>query len=88
MVWREIDVLREIAHAFENQRDLNDVDWRENYLLLLVTHPPYQEKIPGAEKTRRREFSYVDVDGFAARRNSSRYAFSGKAPTGPGGPKR
>ena len=56
--------------------------------LLLITHPRYQNRIPGVEAARRREFSYVDDDGSAARRNSSGYAFSGKAPTGPGGPKR
>lgn len=43
-----------------NQRDLDDVDGRENYLLLLVTHPRYHsQKIPGAEETRCREFCYV-----------------------------
>jgi len=30
--------------AAGNQRDFNDVDWRENYLLLLITHPRYQPK--------------------------------------------
>jgi hypothetical protein len=42
--------------AVENQRDLNDVDWRENYLLLIYTCPRYQIQIPGIEKTRCREF--------------------------------
>ena len=30
--------------ASGNQRDLNDVDGRENYLLLLITHPRYHLK--------------------------------------------
>jgi hypothetical protein len=45
--------------ASANQRDLNDVDGREIYLLELITHPRYHlQKIPGAETTRCRELLY------------------------------
>jgi hypothetical protein len=37
--------------AVGNQRDLNDVDWRENYLLVVVTQPATKLKIPGAEQS-------------------------------------
>lgn len=45
-----------------NQRDLNDVYWRKNYLLLLITHPRYQNRIPGVEAAHRREFLHIDED--------------------------
>jgi hypothetical protein len=34
----------------EYQRDLDDVYRRENYLLLLVTHPRYQNKFPALKR--------------------------------------
>lgn len=60
--WYEIRRLRRCGGhqdpAAGNQRDFDDVDWWEGYLLLLVTHPRYQQKIPGVDASRRREFAF------------------------------